>query len=409
MSKLTGPPADVDDTLLASLLDEAQLLPLEGLPDLVRKYAAAAGFREVTLFLADLEERQLAPMPTRDAAAAPTVSVDDTTAGRAFRALETVRTGTTGTSSEGDGRVFVPLLVGAERVGVLAATVKAFEEHAARRLERLASLVALFVVAKRPHSDTAAWLQRTRTMTVAAELQRRLLPPLTLGTSDLIVAGALEPAYQVGGDVFDYALSGDTAYLALFDSMGHDLSSGLAASVAVASWRRSRRLALTLPEAAAEIDTALIHQFQRQRFVTGVLATLNVRTGQLQRILRGHPPPLLLRGQQWASSPQAQPDPPMGHGLPTHGHTAQQRLQPGDRVLLHSDGVVDARSPDGEIFGLQRFTDFVLAQEAAQLAAPETLRRLMHAILDHHQGRLQDDSTVLLAEWRPSRWSEASL
>ncbi len=61
------------------------------------------------------------------------------------------------------------------------------------------------------------------------------------------------------------------------------------------------------------------------------------------------------------------------------------------------------------MFGLDRFTDFVIKREADGLSAPETLRRLVHSILLHQRGRLQDDATVMLVEWRTERLRQLSV
>src|SRR5690606_25466399 len=75
------------------------------------------------------------------------------------------------------------------------------------------------------------------------------------------------------------------------------------------------------------------------------------------------------------------------------------QLEPGDRLLLYSDGIIEARDPDRHEFGFQRFVDFIVRSNADGMAVPETLRRLIHSILGHHDGRLDDDATVLLLEW----------
>jgi serine phosphatase RsbU (regulator of sigma subunit) len=75
-------------------------------------------------------------------------------------------------------------------------------------------------------------------------------------------------------------------------------------------------------------------------------------------------------------------------------------LEPGDRVLMFSDGVVEARGgPAGEFFGTHRLVDLLVRAESHRLAPPETLRRLIVAVLDHQQGMLQDDATLLMLEW----------
>ena len=79
---------------------------------------------------------------------------------------------------------------------------------------------------------------------------------------------------------------------------------------------------------------------------------------------------------------------------------AEEMLEPGDQVLIFTDGVVEARSSDGEFFGVGRLVDMVSRASAAATPAPETMRRLLHSILDHQEGELQDDATIVVVEWR---------
>ena len=80
----------------------------------------------------------------------------------------------------------------------------------------------------------------------------------------------------------------------------------------------------------------------------------------------------------------------------TVGH---EQLEPGDRLLLYSDGIVEARNADGEFFGEHRLIEFTRRAELSGLPAPETLRRLTAAVLAHQGGRLQDDATLVLVDW----------
>ena len=78
----------------------------------------------------------------------------------------------------------------------------------------------------------------------------------------------------------------------------------------------------------------------------------------------------------------------------------EEQLAPGDQLLLYTDGVTDGRASDGTPFGLARLAD-VIRRSAAHLPAPEMMRRLNHAILDYQHGRMRDDATAVLIEWRP--------
>lgn len=99
----------------------------------------------------------------------------------------------------------------------------------------------------------------------------------------------------------------------------------------------------------------------------------------------------------------------MGLHLGPAAGLARRQLEPGDRLLLYTDGIVEALTPDGERFGLDRFADFVIRREADGVSAPETLRRLIHSILSYQRGQLQDDATVMLVEWRTGRHQKLAL
>jgi serine phosphatase RsbU (regulator of sigma subunit) len=92
----------------------------------------------------------------------------------------------------------------------------------------------------------------------------------------------------------------------------------------------------------------------------------------------------------------------LGHIGPRKPAIEAEGLQPGDQILLYTDGVTEARTDSGEFFGRDRLVDFVTRTLADRVSAPETLRRLVHAILDHQHENLQDDATAVLVEWRPA-------
>ncbi|HEY0640848.1 MAG TPA: PP2C family protein-serine/threonine phosphatase [Pseudonocardiaceae bacterium] len=408
--------------MLAELLEASHLATLENVPALVARHAARVGLRDPVIYLADLCQDMLVELTAAgtegDRRHQP---VDSSLPGRAYGHVEIVvrepgthgTPGTPGTPKmpgapgrgQGSGppaahRVWLPLLDGTERLGVLGATVPEWGPVAREHLRALASLVALMIVSKRPHSDTYARLVRSRPMTLPAEVIRPLLPPLTVATPDLVVCAQLEPAYEVGGDIVDLALSGSVAHVSVFDAMGHDQSSGLITAIATGTCRNERRQGTGLVATSEAIDRAVGMQFGRRRFVTGVLADLDRRTGELHWVNRGHPPPLLIRGGRRLIRLDRPPAPPMGFQLDAEPRQWTYQLEPGDRLLLYTDGVVEARDEHGRPFGLNRFVDLTLRRQSDGLPVPETLRRLMRSLLDHHGGRLQDDATVMLVEWQ---------
>ena len=140
-------------------------------------------------------------------------------------------------------------------------------------------------------------------------------------------------------------------------------------------------------------------QFPDRRFVTALIAQLELDSGRLHWISAGHPPPLVIRGGRRAHTLQTTPVPPLGVDSPSGPPTvATDSLEPGDLLLLHTDGLSDARDPDGELFTIERLSEFIEREAAAGQTAPETLRRLRHAIIGRAATELRDDATALLLE-----------
>jgi serine phosphatase RsbU (regulator of sigma subunit) len=78
---------------------------------------------------------------------------------------------------------------------------------------------------------------------------------------------------------------------------------------------------------------------------------------------------------------------------------AEEALQPGDRVLFYTDGVVEERAVEGREFGKERMVDLLLREVASAHPVVETVRRVSHTLLRHRGGTTTDDATIFLVEW----------
>jgi serine/threonine protein phosphatase PrpC len=398
----------VTGRVLAVLLAQTHLMAPEALTDALAENARPLGVEHVRIYLADLQQRYLYPLPAGHTQPPPPLGIDSTLAGRAFRTI-TIHHAANDDSDAGQAtgayRLWVPLMDGTERLGVLELMVNDVEEATLDRCRALASLTGLIVVSKSNYSDSFARVRRGEKATLPAEMVWAFMAPTTFATERVVITATLEPAYDVGGDAFDYSLMGDRLHVSLFDAAGHDLAAGLIASVAMAACRNSRRSDGDLTDIVAHADEAIATQFGDSRFATALLCDLNIATGEFTWISCGHPPPLLVRDHKVIK--ELLRDPWLPLGIADHDPAAtrpsvhSEQLQPGDRILLYTDGVVEGRAEDGGQFGLERFSDFIIRNSAGGMTAPETLRRLNHAILEYQQGRLSDDATTVLVEWMP--------
>lgn len=379
----------------ARLLRDAQTRAPEDVVRTLEEGAASLGGDSVVLLLVDYEQQVLRPTPARvDGVEVPTAAVVGTMAGRCFSTQEVLD------APAGERvQVWVPVTERAERLGVLTLVLPALDEEQRLLAAELGLLAALLVVAASSYTDCFHLQRRHAPLELAAEMQWSLLPPLAFACGGTSVSGLLEPAYQVGGDCFDYALNGSTLDLAVFDAMGHGLPSSVLSGLAVGAYRHARRSGVPLHEMIGRMDAA-IAGLMGDTFVTALIGQLDVRTGRLSWLSAGHPAPVVVR-DGGVLAPAQTPALPLGLGLVDRDAATPEELalQPGDRVLLYTDGVIEARSPEGEEFGLERLHDLLVREAGSGLLAAEVLRRLVQACLQFQGGRLRDDATLLLVEW----------
>lgn len=387
---------------LQHLLRSSHLTGPDDLPQLVVEAARLLGAGDATVFVADYDQVLLVPLVGRGEQGPPPAPVDSTLAGRAFS--DVVQHVTT---SEDAVVLWAPLVDGTDRLGVLQLLFPPgtlTDEPLRATAQDVASLVAELVVTRTVYGDLVEKARRPRPMTLPAELQWRLLPPLTFVSSRAAVSGVLAPTAEIAGDSFDYASNGDTLHVAVLDAMGHGLEATLLVSVAVASMRTARREDLDLADTARRMDAAIAGQFGPDRFVTGIVGELDTATGWWRWLTCGHPPALLIRGGQVVKQLDSATGPPLGlELLDDEPEVGRERLEPGDRLVLYTDGVVEARAEDGTFFGTERLAAFVTRQAADERPVAESLRRLNLAVLAHQQGTLQDDATTVIVEWRSAQ------
>lgn len=394
--------------MIQEVLRRSRLGAPEDLGRVVAEEGRRIGVESLVVYLVDYEQRTLVPLPSPDAIDSGPLSIAGTLAGRAFASTVIL-------DAEGDGgegrRLWLPLLDGTERIGVVRLTIagdSAVPEPAVAAYERFAHLIALLVVSKSAYTDFFERVRRTSAMTLAGELIWELVPPLVLAAEGFVLSAVLEPCYDVGGDAFDYAFNDGVLHFAVFDAMGHGLGAAGMSSRALSAYRHSRRAGDGPAAAYAAIEAALAGQEElASRFVTALIAELEIATGELRWISAGHPAPLLLRDGRLVKTLDVLPSPPLGLGLATEAPSeGRESLEPADMVLLYTDGLTESRRPGGELFTAERLGEFIEREAASGRAAPEILRRLREAIIERGAGALNDDATAVLVEWQrgTERW-----
>ena len=368
------------------------------------------GASDVVVYWVNREQSALVPIGTPASPHRDPQPVDTSVAGRCFTSTSIL---SVPAPHDGRTKLFVPVMDGTERVGVLELEMPTEDggqvsDEMMLVLERFGHATAMALVVKMAYGDSLELVQRSRAMDLGAELLWSVVPPLTFATDGLVISAMLEPAYENGGDAFDYAVNDDFAHVAIFDGVGHGLPAAGLSTFAIAAYRHSRRTGLKLPETFKAIDTAIADNFPDNRFVTGLVGQLDPETGLFRWVNAGHHPPLLLRNSRVVKVLDSEPATPFGVPLyDSSVRVAEEQLEPGDVLVLYTDGAVEARRRDGTLLGLDGLVRFLEREAASKRTAPETLRRLQRTLLGADETTLNDDATVLLLEW--SRGTEERL
>ena len=266
---------------LNSLLAAVEAAPPVAAVDvLAAALAEAVGAREVSFLIADFSGRSLirlghsggeGPLRLQGKETAEWVPLAGTPQGRALaaQAVEVI-------AEDGGARLFAPVTSRGEAVGVLELGLESFPvEQTVADVALAAHFLAYVVIANRRYTDLFEWGQRSVPLSLAAEIQHRLLPgSFTCEAGQFTLAAWLQPAGEIGGDTFDFSLDRDALHLSMTDAMGHTMDAALLATVLVGGLRNARRRGVGLAEQARLANDALAEQADESQFVTGLLVRI---------------------------------------------------------------------------------------------------------------------------------------
>ena len=380
---------------LADLLEAVENAPPVAAADVVgEQLAQAMDASEVSFLIADfsgdllirLSHNETLPPSSPDRDMAERVPVEGSAHGRvlAAQAIQVDR-------QVGGWRVLAPVTNRGEAIGVLEMHLAENpDEDCLADVALAAHALAYVVIANRRFTDLFEWGQRSVPLTLAAEIQHRLLPSAyTCEAGQFSLAGWLEPAGNIAGDTFDFSLERDTLHLSMTDAMGHSVQAALLASVSVGALRNARRSRVALAEQARQASASVAEHFNRKEYVTGQLVRVDLQTETAHIVNAGHPPPLRLRDGH-VTSIELKPDLPFGWG--EHEYRVQPlALAPGDRLVFLTDGLLERNTASLDIKAL--------ITQGEQRHPREAVQHLIKAVLKGTGGQLKDDATVMCLDW----------
>jgi hypothetical protein len=351
--------------------------------------------RALWMYVVDYGEDLLRLVPTEAGPEPSTkeLSVRGSVAGRAYMSREPI------TTEGDDGLVlWAPIFRRSESVGVLGLALDRDGPEVRRLAPAIAVVVGSAVLGAKRHSDVFELARGAQHLRLASAMQWDLLPLPTYKDPLAEVAGRVEPAYDIGGDAFDFAANDEAMEIGVFDAMGHGLRATLLTTLTVGAYRYSRRRLGEITAVAGDIDEAVHNHVEGEAFVTGHLCRLNLATGEMAWMNCGHPQPLLVRDHTAAPIEGARPSLPFGLGVEPVDPVLVS-LQPNDIVLFYSDGVTEARRDGGDEFGMERFVDMAGRHGDPSIGLLVVVRTILDAVLDHANDILRDDATLVAVRW----------
>jgi Stage II sporulation protein E (SpoIIE) len=382
---------------LNSLLAAVEAAPPVAAVDvLAAALAEAIGAREVSFLIADFSGRSLirlghsggeGALRLQGKETAERLPLVGTPHGRALaaQAVEVM-------VENGGARLFAPVTSRGEAVGVLELGLEDFPvEQTVADVALAAHFFAYVVIANRRYTDLFEWGQRSVPLSLAAEIQHRLLPgAFTCEAGQFTLAAWLQPAGEIGGDTFDFSLERDTLHVSMTDAMGHTMDAALLATVLVGGLRNARRRGVELGEQARLANDALAEQAGDGQFVTGLLVRIDLASATAGIVNAGHPPPLRLRAGQ-VEHVRLEADRPFGLQRGRGYRVQALQLEVGDRLMFVTDGMLEREAAGMNIAAILTASMSMHAREAVQ--------HLTQAALQASGGQLRDDATALCLDW----------
>lgn len=289
-------------------------------------------------------------------------------------------------------RAYLPLAHRGQVIGVIE--ISPAGSYSRSELAPMALAVSNALLSTSLVSDVVERSRGATNLSLPATIQYRNLPLTSYADEEVELGSRLEPAYDIAGDVIDYAANPEGIHLALFDAVGHGLRATTLSTWAVSTYRLMRRKGAPLAEIMAAIDEVVKDNAEANEFVTGLMLLVKPGEGVVEIANAGHPPPLLIRDGAAHPMDGSAVQVPLGLGNATPT-THMLPSQPGDVVFLYSDGVVQARNAELAMWGEHAFNQLALARTMEGLSPGDICRQILSAVINWSNGTLADDASIV--------------
>jgi serine phosphatase RsbU (regulator of sigma subunit) len=246
-------------------------------------------------------------------------------------------------------------------------------------------------------TDRYRKVTRRQRLTMAAELQWDLLPGRSLSGERFRLAGALEPAYAMYGDHYDWSVTGDRLTLTVLNGHGDGIEAALITTVAVNAMRNARRSGAGIVEQAELASDAVYSRHGGTAYVATLLLEIDLSDGFVEAVDAGSPRAMIARqGEILPVTLDEQL--PLGMFGDSRYETQKFQFQPGDRLLVVSDGVHGAAPEGRPPYGTSALLSSL---RGTRLQPPtEAVGTVVRGLREYHGGAdLEDDAVIVCLDW----------